>query len=129
MRRRAPPHGTGSARPHCRYSEHQAARRGVPISPGLPEGPRSYTTRWDTTRARDFAAWLGLTPTQHTTGGKHGLGATTKMGQRSLRRLLVLGVNTVVIKRPANPMAQPGIWLGGLLARKPGMLVRVALAN
>ena len=37
--------------------------------------------------ARDFAAWLGLTPRQHSTGGKQRLGATTKMGERSLRRL------------------------------------------
>ena len=80
-------------------------------------------------RARDFAAWLGLTPRQHSTGGKQRLGATTRMGERSLRRLLILGANSVVIKRQTNPMAQPGTWLGGLLARKPGMLVRVALAN
>lgn len=80
-------------------------------------------------RARDFAAWLGLTPRQHSTGGKQRLGATTKMGERSLRRLLIIGANSVVIKRHTNPMAQPGTWLGGLLARKPGMLVRVALAN
>ncbi len=51
------------------------------------------------------------------------------MGERSLRRLLIIGANSVVIKRRTNPMAQPGTWLGGLLARKPGMLVRVALAN
>ena len=80
-------------------------------------------------RARDFAAWLGLTPRQHSMGGKQRLGATTRMGERSLRRLLILGANSVVVKRRTNPMAQPGTWLGGLLARKPGMLVRVALAN
>jgi transposase len=80
-------------------------------------------------RGRDFAAWLGLTPRQHSTGGKQRLGATTRMGERSLRRLLILGANSVVIKRRTNPMAQQGTWLGGLLARKPGMLVRVALAN
>lgn len=39
-------------------------------------------------RARDFAAWLGLTPRQHSTGGKQRLGATTKIGERSLRRLV-----------------------------------------
>ena len=79
--------------------------------------------------ARDFAAWLGLTPRQHSTGGKQRLGATTRMGERSLRRLLILGASSVVIKRRPNPLAQPGTKLGGLLARKPGMLVRVALAN
>ena len=80
-------------------------------------------------RARDFAAWLGLTPRQHSTGGKQRLGATTRMGERSLRRLLIIGANSVVIKRHTHAAAKPGTWLGGLLARKPGMLVRVALAN
>ena len=80
-------------------------------------------------RGRDFAAWLGLTPRQHSTGGKQRLGATTKMGERSLRRLLIIGANSVVIKRGVHKATQPGTWLGGLLARKPPMLVRVALAN
>ena len=80
-------------------------------------------------RGRDFAAWLGLVPRQHSTGGKQRLGATTKMGARSLRRLLIIGANSVVIKRHVHKEAQPGTWLGGLLSRKPPMLVRVALAN
>lgn len=80
-------------------------------------------------RGRDFAAWLGLTPRQHSTGGKQRLGATTKMGERSLRRLLIIGANSVVIKRGVHKETLPGTWLGGLLARKPPMLVRVALAN
>lgn len=80
-------------------------------------------------RGRDFAAWLGLVPRQHSTGGKQRLGATTKMGERSLRRLLIIGANSVVIKRHVHREAQPGTWLGGLLSRKPPMLVRVALAN
>jgi len=80
-------------------------------------------------RARDFAAWLGLVPRQHSTGGKQRLGATTKMGERSLRRLLIIGANSVIIKRHTHQDAQPGTWLGNLLLRKPPMLVRVALAN
>lgn len=80
-------------------------------------------------RGRDFAAWLGLTPRQHSTGGKQRLGATTRMGERSLRRLLIIGANSVVIKRGVHRATQPGTWLGGLLSRKPPMLVRVALAN
>lgn len=79
--------------------------------------------------ARDFAAWLGLTPRQHSTGGKQRLGATTKMGERSLRRLLILGANSVIIKRHVHAAARPGTWLAGLIARKPPLLVRVALAN
>ena len=80
-------------------------------------------------RGRDFAAWLGLVPRQHSTGGKQRLGATTKMGERSLRRLLILGANSVIIKRHVHQAAQPGTWLAGMLTRKPPMLVRVALAN
>lgn len=80
-------------------------------------------------KARDFAAWLGLVPRQHSTGGKQRLGATTKMGERSLRRLLIIGANSVIIKRHVHASARPGTWLGGMLTRKPPMLVRVALAN
>jgi len=80
-------------------------------------------------KGRDFAAWLGLTPRQHSTGGKQRLGATTKMGERSLRRLLIIGANSVIIKRHVHASARPGTWLGGMLTRKPPMLVRVALAN
>jgi len=80
-------------------------------------------------RGRDFAAWLGLVPRQHSTGGKQRLGATTKMGERSLRRLLIIGANSVIIKRHVHRSAQPGTWLAGMLSRKPPMLVRVALAN
>lgn len=80
-------------------------------------------------KARDFAAWLGLTPRQHSTGGKQRLGATTKMGERSLRRLLIIGANSVIIKRHVHAAARPGTWLAGMLTRKPPMLVRVALAN
>lgn len=80
-------------------------------------------------KARDFAAWLGLVPRQHSTGGKQRLGATTKMVERPLRRLLIIGANSVIIKRHVHREAQPGTWLGDLLSRKPAMLVRVALAN
>jgi transposase len=51
------------------------------------------------------------------------------MGERSLRRLLIIGANSVIIKRHVHAATRPGTWLGGLLARKPPMLVRVALAN
>ena len=48
------------------------------------------------------------------------------MGEQSLRRLLIIGANSVIIKQRA---ARPGTWLAGMLSRKPSMLVRVALAN
>jgi transposase len=71
----------------------------------------------------------GLVPRQHSTGGKQRLGATTKMGERSLRRLLIIGANSVIIKRHTHAAARPGTWPGGMPSRKPPMLVRVALAN
>ena len=77
---------------------------------------------------RDFAAWLGLTPLQHSTGGKPKLGATSKRGERSLRRLLIIGASGV-LRWAARNGAPAGSWIARLLARKPPMLVRVALAN
>ncbi len=116
-----------------RAKENEVARRLMTV-PGI--GPLIATALAvlapppETFRcARDFAAWLGLTPRQHSTGGKQRLGATTKMGERSLRRLLLLGANSVIIKRHVHASARPGTWLAGLIARKPPMLVRVALAN
>jgi len=116
-----------------RAKENDVARRlmTVPgIGPLIATAIAALAPPPDTFRkARDFAAWLGLVPRQHSTGGKQRLGATTKMGERSLRRLLILGANSVIIKRHVHPAAQPGTWLGGMLTRKPPMLVRVALAN
>lgn len=79
-------------------------------------------------RGRDFAAWLGLTPRQHSSGGKEKLGRTTKMGERSLRRLLIIGASAAANAASRNP-TRANDWLSGMLARKPCMLVTVALAN
>jgi len=80
------------------------------------------------TKGRDFAAWLGLTPRQHSSGGKARLGPTTKMGQRGLRRLLICGA-VALVRWAARKGAPSGSWLAGMLARKPRMVVAVALAN
>jgi transposase len=79
-------------------------------------------------RGRDFAAWLGLTPLQHSSGGKERLGKTTKMGERSLRRLLIIGASAT-LKVAVSKGAPAGSWLERMLARKPRMLAIVALAN
>src|SRR3954470_5218635 len=79
-------------------------------------------------RGRDFAAWVGLTPLQHSTGSRQKLGATSKMGERTLRRLLIIGA-TAVARWAARKGVPAGSWLGRMLARKAPMLVRVALAN
>ena len=79
-------------------------------------------------RGRDFAAWLGLTPVQRSSGGKERLGRTSKRGERSLRRLLIIGASAVA-RWAARKGVPTGSWLGRMLARKPPLLVRVALAN
>jgi len=79
-------------------------------------------------RGRDFSAWLGLVPRQHSTGGKPRLGRISKMGQRDVRRLLITGAMSV-IRQALRRGAPPGSWLARMLARKPRMLVAVALAN
>jgi transposase len=79
-------------------------------------------------KGRDFAAWVGLTPRQHSTGGKQKLGAISRMGERTLRRLLIIGSSPVVLQASKRGAAK-GSWLEQMLVRKPRMLVTVALAN
>jgi transposase len=78
--------------------------------------------------ARHFAAWLGLVPRQHSTGGKTRLGRITKAGNREIRRLLVLGA-TAMVYRAAQWNSAAGAWARGLLERRPVRPVTVALAN
>jgi len=79
-------------------------------------------------KSRDFAAWLGLVPRQHFSGGKQVLGRTSKMGQRDIRRLLIIGAMSV-IRWASRKGATPGSWLHAMLLRKPRMVVAIALAN
>ena len=79
-------------------------------------------------KGRDFAAWVGLTPLQRSTGGKQKLGSITRMGERTLRRLLIVGASAVVL-HASRRGASAGSWLARMMARKPRMLVTVALAN
>ena len=79
-------------------------------------------------RGRDFAAWIDLTPREISTGGRQRLGRITKMGERDLRRLLVLGATSVIRHaRRRKEIEDP--WLRRMLAEKPPKLVAVALAN
>ena len=77
---------------------------------------------------RHFAAWLGLVAKQSSTGGRPKLGRISKMGDRYLRRLLVLGATARLrcVGREQSPLAA---WTRALLARRPARLVTVALAN
>jgi transposase len=79
-------------------------------------------------RGRDFAAWLGLVPKQNSTGGKQVLGHTSKMGQRDIRRLLIIGAMSVIRWFNRNT-PDADTWLGRLLRRKPRQLAAIALAN
>jgi hypothetical protein len=75
---------------------------------------------------RHFAAWIGITPRENSTAGRHRPGKISRQGDEDLRRLLVLGA-TAVIQQVKRGHASP--WLLGLLARKPKKLAAVALAN
>jgi transposase len=78
---------------------------------------------------RHLAAWAGLTPKEHSTGGKQRMGGISRAGNERLRVLLVAGATSVI-----NAAMQPGSrqmtdWLRNLLARKPRKVAAVALAN
>lgn len=77
---------------------------------------------------RNFAAWLGLVPRQHSTGGKTRLGSVSKMGQTDIRRLLIVGAMSL-IRWIVRKGVLPDNWLGHILGRKPRMVAAVALAN
>jgi transposase len=78
---------------------------------------------------RHLAAWIGLTPKEHSTGGKQRMGGISRAGNERLRRLLVTGATAVIrfATRPGN--TQASAWLLKLLQHKPRKLVAVALAN
>lgn len=79
---------------------------------------------------RNFAAWIGLVPRQHSTGGKARLGKISKMGNRDLRRLLVVGAHAALYRIKSGKTQSPlADWARNLLAKKPFKLVAVALAN
>jgi transposase len=81
---------------------------------------------------REFAAFLGLTPREHSSGGKPRLGRITKMGDRYLRKLLVVGACSALAARKGHNDALRR-WASGLLERKTVQykfkLTAVALAN
>ena len=79
---------------------------------------------------RQFAAWLGLTPKDHSTGGKVRLGVITRAGDEALRSVLVVGATAVLRhQRTGQGKSMLSPWLDQLLKRKPPKLVAVALAN
>jgi transposase len=77
--------------------------------------------------SRHFAAWLGLTPKDHSTAGKSKLGGITRAGDEALRSVLVAGSTSVLHRVRQRGTGSP--WLIDLLERKPPKLAAVALAN
>jgi len=77
---------------------------------------------------RQFAAWLGLTPKDHSTGGRIRLGGITKAGDPAIRTTLIVGA-TALLRHVRKGRTKPSPWLAAMLERKPPKLVAVALAN
>jgi transposase len=78
---------------------------------------------------RHLAAWAGLTPKEHSTGGKQRMGGISRAGNERLRALLVAGAMSVIRAAARPGSKQMTEWLRGLLARKPRKVAAVALAN
>ena len=92
------------------------------ITMTLTVNPANFET------GRHFAAWLGLTPREHSTGGKHRMGKISKAGNERLRQLLVVGAMAVI--RYAKPGSKSATaWLLKLLERRPRKVAAIALAN
>ncbi|WP_035186069.1 IS110 family transposase, partial [Acidiphilium sp. JA12-A1] len=92
------------------------------ITMALNVNPANFET------GRHFAAWLGLTPREHSTGGKHRMGKISKAGNERLRQLLVVGAMAVIrFAKPGSKSATA--WLLQLLERKPRKVAAIALAN
>ena len=118
------PAGLVSIQRSCPTHRNRARRR-------LARGDGMAATVTDPTQfrsGRQFAAWLGLTPLNNSSGGKERLGRISKRGDQQLRRLLVTGMTSLVRRTRHHPnSADPRI--NALLARKPVRLVTVAMAN
>ena len=108
----------------------EVARRLIAI-PGLgPIGATAVLAAVPDARvfktARDFAAWLGLTPRQFGTGGKQHSGGISKQGDRTLRTLLTVGATAHLRYERVRDAKDP--WLHALLGRRPFKVVAVAYA-
>ena len=112
--------------------EHEELRRLMTI-PGVGSmcamAVYAFAPSMDTfSRGRDFAAWVGLTRRETSTAGRQWLGRITRMGQRDVRQLLILGA-TAVVRHARRRKELEDPWLRRMLVEKPPKLVAVALAN
>lgn len=112
-------------------NEDEASRRlmqvpGVgPVAAGTIRALAGDLTRFRS--GRDFAAWLGLTPRQNSSGDKVRMGGISKAGNRELRTLLVMGQMAVMRHIRAKP-ERATRWQAGLPARRPPLVAAVAMA-
>lgn len=111
------------------HRENEASRRAAEVpGVGVLTASAAVATIGDPhvfDSGRGFAAWLGITPGQHGTGGKQRLLGITKRGDSYLRKLFIHGARAIVAAHRAgsNP------WLDGLLARRPKNVAVVAVAH
>ncbi|MEM9524137.1 MAG: IS110 family transposase, partial [Pseudomonadota bacterium] len=121
---------TAKIHKHCHESETATRLRSMPgigpIAAMVIEAFAPDMTCFE--KGRDFAAWLGLVPKQHSSGGKTRLGQTSKMGQRDIRRALITGAMSRIAGY-ARQNSRGELWLQDKLDRKPKMVAAVALAN
>jgi len=114
----------------ARHRADECSRRLAKI-PGVgPVGAmllRMKTPAPELFRSGQFAAWIGLTPKDHSTAGKVRLGVITRAGDEGLRSVLVVGATAVIQQAQRHGRASP--WLAALLKRKSPKLAAVALAN
>lgn len=114
------------------HRDHEQSRRLAEVPAIGPIGAASLTIKVTDPKAfrsgRDFAAWLGLTPKDHSTAGKTRLGVITRAGDEALRCLLVSGA-TAVIQQASRGRGPRPAWLIELLKRKTLKQAAVALAN
>jgi transposase len=75
---------------------------------------------------REFAAWLGLTPRQNSSGGKDRLGRITRKGNQHVRRVLIIGAHAALLN---SRVLKATDWVQGMMQRRPRQVVAVALAN
>jgi transposase len=112
--------------------DNEVARRLLEVPTIGPIGACLWVTKVVDPHAfqsgRNCAAWLGLTPKDHSTAGKQKLGGITRAGDEGLRATLVAGA-TAYLRHVRSGRITPSPWLAGMLQRKPPKLVAVALAN
>lgn len=117
---------------HRWHRQNEQSRRLAQVPAIGPIGAALLTMKVTDPQAfgsgRNFAAWLGTTPKDHSTAGRQRLGVITRAGDETLRRVLVAGA-TAVIQQASKGRGHHSPWLMALIKRKPPKLAAVALAN